>query len=75
MSTIDEEKNNPPLWLIIAGIFIVSIAAIFVMLAPTKQYTQKNQFYLHEAQGSVNYRSDKTIDGAACDSANEFIAG
>ena len=75
MLTIDEEKNNPPLWLIIAGIFIVSIAAIFVMLAPTKQYTQKNQFYLHEAQGSVIYKADKTIDGAAYVSANEFIAG
>ncbi len=50
MSDIEEEKNNPPVWLIIAGAIIVSLVAIFVMLGPTKPYTQQNQYYLYEAQ-------------------------
>ena len=50
MSNINEEKKNPPLWFIIVGIIIVSIAAIFVMLGPTRSYTQQNQYYLYEAQ-------------------------
>lgn len=74
MSTIDEEKNNPPLWIIIVGIVIVSLAAIFVMLAPTKPYTQENQFYLHEAQGSVIYKMDKPIENISyISSDNNFV--
>lgn len=75
MTSIDEEKDNPPLWLIIAGIIIVSIAAIFVMLAPTKQYTQENQFYLHEAQGSVIYKAAKPADNITYKSFEESFIG
>ncbi|MCL5030273.1 MAG: hypothetical protein M1480_14775 [Bacteroidetes bacterium] len=75
MSAIDEEKNNPPLWLIVVGIIIVSIAAIFVMLAPTKQYTQKNQFYLHEAQGSVIYKTDKNQNNFDYKSLDKVLIG
>jgi len=50
LSNIEEEKNNPPLWFIVVGVLIVSIAAIFVMLGPTKPYTQQNQYYLSQAQ-------------------------
>ena len=48
-----EEKNNPPLWLMILGIIIVSAAAYFVMLAPTKPYTQKSMYYLKDAQSQI----------------------
>ena len=48
--SVYNEKNNPPLWLIIVGAVIVSVAAYFVMLGPTKPYTQQNQYYLNEAQ-------------------------
>lgn len=51
--SVYEEKGNPPLWFIIVGIIVVSIAAVFVMLAPTKKYTQKNQFYLKGAQSEI----------------------
>ncbi len=51
--SVYEEKNNPPLWLIIAGIIILSLAAIFIMLAPSKKYTQKNQYYLKGAQSTL----------------------
>ena len=55
----NDEKNNPPLWFIIVGIIVVSIAAIFVMLAPTKKYTPQNVYWLNGAQGSV---INKTIN-------------
>ncbi len=62
MSSNDEEKNNPPLWLIILGIIVVSVAAVFVMLAPTKPYTQQNQYYLKEAQSSIiNFDRNKIM--------------
>ncbi len=54
-----EEKNNPPLWFIILGIIIVSVAAYFVMLVPTKPYTQKDRYYLKDAQSSLIYQSGK----------------
>jgi len=54
-----EEKNNPPLWFLILGIIIVSVAAYFVMLVPTKKYTQKDRYYLKDAQSSVIYQSGK----------------
>ena len=50
------DKNNPPVWFIILGIILVSAAAIFIMLAPAKPYTQKNQYYLNDAQGQVIYK-------------------
>lgn len=48
--SVYDEKDNPPLWFIIVGIIIVSIAVAFVVLAPTKKYTQENQYYLKKAQ-------------------------
>ena len=54
---MDEEKNNPPLWFIIVGIILVSLAAVFVMLGPTHKYTQKNQYYLKDAQSNLIYNS------------------
>ncbi len=51
--SVYDEKNNPPLWLIIVGIIVVCIAVVFVMLAPTKKYTQKNQYYLKKAQSVI----------------------
>ncbi len=51
--SVYEEKNNPPVWFIIVGIIVFSVAAVFVMLAPTKKYSQKNQYYLKGAQGSL----------------------
>lgn len=50
--SVYDEKNNPPVWFIILGIIIISAAAIFVMLAPTRKYTQENQYYLKNAQTS-----------------------
>jgi hypothetical protein len=50
-----EEKNNPPVWFIIAGIVLISIVAYFVMMAPTRPYTPDNQYYLKDAQSSVIY--------------------
>jgi hypothetical protein len=55
-----EEKNNPPLWFMILGIIIVSVAAYFVMLVPTKKYTQKDRYYLKDAQSSLIYQSGKS---------------
>ena len=52
MPLITEEKN-PPMWFIIAGIIIISIAAVLVMLAPTKKYTPPNTYWLNGAQGNV----------------------
>ena len=52
------EKNNPPLWFMIAGIIFVSIVAYFVMMAVTKPYTPDNQYYLKDAQGKINYNID-----------------
>lgn len=60
--SVYEEKNNPPLWLIIAGILILSSLAIFVMLAPTKPYTQENQYYLHNAQSNQVINTTYTKD-------------
>jgi len=60
-----EEKNNPPLWFMILGIIIVSVAAYFVMLVPTKPYTQKDRYFLKDAQSSIIYHSNnvnKTIN-------------
>lgn len=48
-----EEKNNLPLWFMITGIIIVSIAAYFVMMALSKPYTPDNQFYLKDAQSKI----------------------
>ena len=55
--SVYEEKNNPPVWLIIVGIIVVSIVAVFVMLAPTKKYTQKNQYFLKGAQSGLIYNA------------------
>lgn len=54
---MDEEINNPPLWFMIVGIIIVSVVAIFVMLGPTHKYTQKNQYYLNDAQSNLIYNA------------------
>ena len=51
--SVYNEKNNPPLWFLIIGIIIVSIIAVLVMLAPTKKYTQANQYYLKDAQSRL----------------------
>lgn len=59
---MEEEKDNPPLWFMIAGIIIVSLVAIFVMLGPTREYTQKNQYYLNDAQSKVIYKSSVKND-------------
>ena len=56
--SVYEEKNNPPIWFIIIGAIVVAIVAVFVMLAPTKQYTQKNQYYLKGAQSSLIINTD-----------------
>ncbi|MDR3625436.1 MAG: hypothetical protein P4L45_01300 [Ignavibacteriaceae bacterium] len=53
-----EEKNNPPVWFIIAGILFISIVAYFVIMAPTKPYTPDNQYYLKDAQSSVTYNGN-----------------
>ena len=59
---VDEEKNNPPLWLIVLGIIVVSVAAVFVMLMPTHEYTQPDQYYLKDAQSQVIYQSHKAAE-------------
>jgi len=57
-----EEKNNPPLWFIVAGIIVVSVVAYFVMTAPTRPYTPDNQFYLKNAQSSIIYNNNIPAD-------------
>jgi len=49
----ETEKNNPPLWFMVAGIIVFSIIAYFVMMAPTRPYTPNNQYYLKDAQSKV----------------------
>jgi len=49
----EAEKNNPPLWFMIAGIIVFSIIAYFIMMAPTKPYTPDNQYYLKDAQSKI----------------------
>ena len=55
-----EEKNNPPLWFLILGIIIMSVVAVYIMLAPSNKYTQKNQYYLKDAQGQVINKLSKS---------------
>jgi hypothetical protein len=52
MST-EIEKNNPPLWFMIIGIVVVSIAAYFVMMALSKPYEAENQYFLKDAQSKL----------------------
>ena len=52
------EKNNPPLWFMIAGIIFVSVVAFFVMMAVAKSYTPDNQYYLKDAQSKIIYNTD-----------------
>jgi hypothetical protein len=55
---VEEEKNNPPLWFLVAGIIFISITAYFVMMAPTKPYTPDNQYYLKDAQSKIIYKTN-----------------
>jgi hypothetical protein len=48
-----EKENNPPLWFLIAGIIVISLAAYFVMMAPAKPFTPDNQYYLKDAQSII----------------------
>jgi len=48
-----EEKNNPPLWFMIAGIIFISIVTCLIILAVTKPYTPDNQYYLKDAQSKT----------------------
>lgn len=45
------------------------------MLAPTKKYTQENQFYLNEAQSSVFFKTDKVLNSYNEKSYDEVIIG
>jgi hypothetical protein len=55
-----EEKNNPPLWFMVAGIVFISVVAYFVMMAVTQPYTPDNQYYLKDAQSKLNYYNNFT---------------